>query len=390
MNPSPSQRKTLLIAPDSFKGSLSAVKICAIIENWAAQQSYPLKIISRPMSDGGEGFVDAFVYSGLAQPVSCVVEDPLGRLIHAQFAWQAHSKTALIEMAQASGLPLLLETERDPLRTSTFGTGQLIQAALNLGAQKIVLGLGGSATNDGGSGALQALGFGLLGADQQPISKGAQGLSALSHIEFSATADDLKKLQTVDWIVACDVTNPLLGEQGATAVFGPQKGVTSATHGQIENGLRHFAQVAESTFFCEAKNQPGAGAAGGMAFGLVSFLNAELVSGFDLLADVLGLHEVFQQHAIDLVITAEGRIDAQTRYGKLPMKIAELAQKNQVSCIGLCGLLEIEPQLLPMFKALHSIHEAMDKEATLERLLRETPQNLTTTLSRYLPSWLNL
>ncbi|BBP43709.1 glycerate kinase [Thiosulfativibrio zosterae] len=390
MNPiHPQVPKTLLVAPDSFKGSLSAVAICQSVEKVVKKMGWPIQVVSRPMSDGGEGFVDAVLYAGLAQSVTLEVQNPIGKAVSATFAWQPDSRTAIVEMAQASGLPLLSQDERNPLKASSYGTGQLLVRAIEMGAKKIVLGLGGSATNDGGAGALQALGFQMLNSHNQSIGPGPKGLSELSKIGFEPQGQiTLERLQSIEWVIACDVTNPLLGPLGATAVFGPQKGVTPALYSMIETSLQHFADLMERRFKRSVRNLPGAGAAGGMAGGFVGFLDAKLVSGFTLLADLLALENLFEEQKIDCVLTAEGKIDEQTQYGKLPAQIALMAQRHHVPCVAICGKLEASLQDLPMFKALHSIHEHLPPETPLEILLTQTPQNLTKTLKQHLPTWL--
>ncbi|UQB42399.1 glycerate kinase [Thiomicrospira microaerophila] len=363
--------KRILIAPDSFKGSLSAVEFCQIA-NHLIQHYWPeVEVIERPLSDGGEGFVDAFVYAGLAERKQVETLDPLGHSIQADFAWQAESHTAIIEMAQASGLPRLTPSERNPLHASSYGTGLVINAALQLGAQRVILGLGGSATNDGGAGALQALGVELLKSDGEPIQQGGAGLVDLAGIGCVPT-----NLKQIDWQLACDVTNPLLGELGATRVFGPQKGVTPKNHALLENGLAQFAKRIEQDLGRAMADRPGAGAAGGMAGGFIGVLNAQTQSGFDLLAQATQLEAVFQT-PLDLVITGEGKLDAQTRMGKLPMRLAQLAQRYQVPTLGICGQLAVSPSDLPEFIGLFSLVQGIVDEKTA---MQHTPQWLQNTL----------
>lgn len=369
----------ILIAPDSFKGSISAVEFCEIAASVISTLWPDSNVIQRPLSDGGEGFVDAFVVAGLAERVSVETLDPLGRAIQADFAWQATTQTAIIEMAQASGLPLLAGDERDPLNASSFGTGLVIKAAIDLGAKCIILGLGGSATNDGGAGALQALGVELLNAKGKPIGLGGAGLSELDHIAAMPA-----HLHQIEWQLACDVTNPLLGEQGATTVFGPQKGVNADNFSQLENGLAQFARVIEKDLACQIADLSGAGAAGGMAGGFIGVLNAQTQSGFDLLAKASALEALFEpslelmdDQRIDLVITGEGRLDAQTRMGKLPMRVAQMAQQHGVPTLGVCGQLAINPAELPEFIALFSLVQGIVDEQTA---MQHTPQWLENTL----------
>ncbi|WP_038125780.1 glycerate kinase [Thiomicrospira pelophila] len=349
--------RRILLAPDSFKGSLTAVEFCRIGAQ-VIQRHWPdIQVIQRPLSDGGEGFVDAMVESGRAERRVINSLDPFERPIQAAFAWQADSQTAIIEMAQASGLPLLSKQERDPMRASTSGTGLVIKAALELGAKRIILGLGGSATNDGGAGALQALGIGLLDKQNQPIKPGAKGLVQLAQI-----GEIPQELLGIEWHLACDVTNPLLGEQGATAVYGPQKGVTPQTHAELEQALASFAELIEQRIGHNISTRPGAGAAGGMAGGFMGVLNAKTFSGFELLANTIGLNRTFEQ-GLDLVITGEGRMDEQTRNGKLPMKLAEMSQSYNVPILGICGQLNVSTEQMPEFIGLFSLVHCLTNEA---------------------------
>ena len=346
----------ILLAPDSFKGSLSAVQFCQVAERAILQVFADATVRALPLSDGGEGFVESFVYAKKAENIRLMVADPVGRKTFANFAWQAQTKTAMIEMAQASGLPKLRADEKNPLRASSYGTGQLIQAALDKGAKRIVLGLGGSATNDGGVGALQALGVEILDAQQQPVGLGGQALREIAQI--GAVPEALKQ---VEWVLACDVTNPLLGEMGATAVFGPQKGVNEHNYQFLENGMQNWAQQLEQRAGCKVAEVPGAGAAGGMAAGFIGVLGAKVEPGFDVLKQALAIEQSFAAESWDLVITGEGRIDEQTRFGKLPMRIAQLCTEHQIPCIGLCGSLGVAATEMPEFATLMSIvNQPMD------------------------------
>lgn len=356
--------KRILVAPDSFKGSLSAERFCQITSEVVSANWPEIEVISQPLSDGGEGFVDAIVFSGQAEEKTCETLDPLGRPITAKYGWQPASKTAIIEMAQASGLPLLqFPTDlRDPLKASTFGTGLVIRQAIEQGASKIVLGLGGSATNDGGAGALIALGVELLDAENQPIEQGGVGLTSLAKIGKIP-----EYLQKIDWQLACDVTNPLLGETGATAVYGPQKGAADGAMIVLEAGLYNLAQTIQRDLNREIADLPGAGAAGGMAGGFIGVLGAKTASGFDLLADAVGLEAQFAK-GLDLVITGEGSMDLQTRHGKLLMRLAELSNQNNTPILGLCGQLKLSAEQMPEFIGLHSIlHSLTDFEQVLEQ-----------------------
>jgi glycerate kinase len=339
----------LLLAPDSFKGTLSAVRFCQIAEQEISRRWPEVEVISRPLSDGGEGFIDALVHSGCATRQSRQAPDPLGRPINAHFGWQSATRTAFIEMAQTSGLTLLSRQQRNPLTTSTYGTGLLIQAALELGAQTIVLGLGGSATHDGGAGALQALGIALLDQHRQPIAPGAQGLLTLHEIGPIPTA-----LRHIRWQLACDVTNPLIGPQGAAYTYAKQKGAQQTDLPILDRALAHFAHHLQQHSQRDITQLEGSGAAGGMAAGFIGLLNAQSQPGFELLAHHLHLPALFQQ-GLDLVITGEGRIDSQTAHGKLPWRLARFGQTYQTPTLALAGEIAIEPEHHPEFLALLSL-----------------------------------
>lgn len=363
----------VLLAPDSFKGSLSAIQFCEIATQ-VIQEIHPhSKVIARPMSDGGEGFVDSFVFAGLAEKQTLWASNALGRKTKAQFAWQPETQTAMIEMAQASGLPGIRQEERNPMQTHTYGTGQMIKAAIDLGAKKIILGLGGSATNDGGAGALQALGIPLLDNKGKEINLGGQSLRQLAQI-----GEIPSSLHEIEWQLACDVTNPLLGKDGATAIFGPQKGVTEQNFDALESGLSNWAQVIADKTGRQVKDIPGAGAAGGMAAGFIGLLNAEVTPGFDILNQNLKIESLLEEHAIDWIVTGEGRMDTQTRFGKLPMRIAELGLKHKVPTLGVCGSLGCSPQDLPEFRAIFSIINSPMHEIDA---FQKTPQLLNDTLT---------
>jgi glycerate kinase len=363
----------ILLAPDSFKGSLSAVQFCQIAEQ-AIRLSHPdARILSRPLSDGGEGFVEGFVAAGLAEAKTLWVGNALGRKTKAQFAWLADEQTAIIEMAQACGLPKIRPEERNPMHTHTYGAGQLIQAAIDLGARKVILGLGGSATNDGGSGALQALGVELLDRQGKPIGLGGQSLRDLASIGPIPA-----HLLEIEWELACDVTNPLLGETGATRVFGPQKGVTEHTLPVLEAGLANWAQRLFETRGVQVADLPGSGAAGGMAAGFMGLLNARMTPGFDVLNRHLQLNTLLETTPIDWIVTGEGRIDTQTRFGKLPLRIAQLGLDHKVPTIGVCGSLLCSLEELPEFHALFSILNAPKHEIDA---MQSAPQMLYDTLA---------
>ena len=341
---------TILLAPDSFKGSLTASQFCTIATHEIKAVYSDANVMSYPMSDGGEGFVDCFIDTGAAEARSLWVSGPLGKKTKAYFAWQPDKQTAIIEMAQASGITKIPKMELNPLNTHTYGTGQMIQEAIDLGAKKIILGVGGSATNDGGAGALMALGVKLHNFKGQDINLGGQALKQLHHIEEVPS-----HLLDIEWHIACDVTNPLLGEEGATAIFGPQKGGTEQQLGILEDAMTNYAKVLGEHANKDIHLVPGAGAAGGMAAGFMGILNAKLSPGFDLINQTFGLEQLIAEHKPDYIFTGEGRFDLQTRFGKLPLRIAELGNQYQVPTIGICGSLLCSVEELPEFQSIFSI-----------------------------------
>ena len=373
--------KKIIIAPDSFKGSLSAQRFCELAQAVIARQIPTAEVIALPLSDGGEGFVDSFVQGNLASRCMVTVQDPLARPTTAEFAWQESTKTAIVEMAQASGLTKLQPSERNPLQTHTFGCGQIINKALEQGAKKIVLGLGGSATNDGGVGALRALGIQVNDGNGNSVQLGGQGLSHIAQI-----SDIPLRLREIEWVIASDVTNPLLGEHGATAVFGPQKGLQPQHTGELENGLANWAEKIQQHSGVDVTNLPGAGAAGGMAAGFIGLLGAKVQPGFNVLNEYLAIDRVFtSQQPISLVITGEGRIDRQTAFGKLPLRIAKMAKSHSIPCVGICGSLGVKLTDLPYFTALFSIVNSpmseYDAMLNAERLLTECIENIISLMS---------
>ena len=381
------KRQTWLVAPDSFKGSLSAVAFCQQVRAVRDQLQLPVELIERPMSDGGEGFVEAFLHAGLAHKITLQAHDPLGRWVDVAYGWQPDSQTAYVEMAQASGLPRLQSAERDPMRATSYGTGQALAHAINQGAQTIVLGLGGSATNDGGLGALSALGFVFLDAAGQPIQTPGQ-LPALADWTFvPGLVPSLAHLTSIDWLLACDVENPLLGPQGATRIFGPQKGVTAITQPQLEAGLSQWAQVLQDKGEREVATVAGGGAAGGMAAGLIACLGARLSPGFQVLSQQLGLADVLRDSQVTAVLTGEGQLDAQSLSGKLPVSLAKMAQAYQVPTFALGGQIQHHPSLKAVFAEALSINPA-HKPHDLDELMAQAPDHLFRALTLYWPQWL--
>lgn len=323
----------LVIAPDSFKESLSARAVAdAIAAGWA--RVYPdAELLLCPMADGGEGTVDAVLAATGGERQQTEVSGPLGDPVSATWGLLPGQR-AVIEMAEASGLHRVERARRNVLTASSYGTGELIRAALDAGVRRMVLGLGGSATNDGGAGLLCALGVRMLDVDGRDLPPGGAALARLRHIDLTGLDT---RLAQVEVLVAADVDNPLCGPRGASAVFGPQKGATPAQVEQLDAALEHYADVMASTLGEDLRNLPGVGAAGGLGFAARAVLKAAFRPGVELVAELAGLAEALQ--GADLVITGEGRLDGQSLHGKTPVGVARIARAAGVPVIALAGSL---------------------------------------------------
>ncbi|WMT20046.1 glycerate kinase [Parageobacillus toebii] len=353
----------VIIAPDSFKESLSALEVANAIEKGFRDIFPEAEYVKIPMADGGEGTVQSLVDATGGRIVKTEVTGPLGDRVQAFFGMLGDGKTAVIEMAAASGLHLVPSEKRNPLVTTTRGTGELILAALDEGAEHIIIGIGGSATNDGGAGMIQALGGRLLDRHGKEIGPGGGSLSELADIDLSGLD---QRLKCVKIEVACDVDNPLTGPKGASAVFGPQKGATPEMVATLDKNLHHYADVIERVLGKQVKDIPGAGAAGGLGAGLLAFLEAKLKRGVEIVLETVNFHERIQ--GASLVITGEGRIDRQTIFGKTPIGVAKAAKRYNIPVIAIAGsvsddsdvvrsygidaLYSIVPGIIPIEKAL--------------------------------------
>lgn len=324
----------IVIAPDSFKDSLDAAGVARAIASGLAQVWPACERIECPMADGGEGTMQAIVAASQGELLRQVVRGPLGEPVEAAWGWLAESRTAVIEMAQASGIQLVPNGQRDACRSSTWGTGELIAAALAAGASRIVLAIGGSATNDGGSGMLRALGLRLLDARGEPLAEGGLALAQLARIDASGLDPRLAQVQ-VD--VAADVDNPLCGANGASAIFGPQKGANPEQVQALDQALARFADHCADVLGKDVRDEPGSGAAGGMGFAAKAFMGAQFRPGVEVVAELAGLDALVQ--GADLVITGEGRFDAQTLRGKTPLGVARVAKRHGVPVVVLAGTL---------------------------------------------------
>ncbi|TFF14382.1 glycerate kinase [Pseudomonas sp. BCA14] len=324
----------IIIAPDSFKDSLSAEGVARAIAEGLAHVWPDAQLVQCPMADGGEGTVDAVLAACNGELRRQPVHGPLGGTVEARWGWLADSRTAIIEMAEASGLQLVPPGQRDACSSSTYGTGELIRAALDLDAQRIILAIGGSATNDGGAGAMQALGVQLFDSNGQPLPAGGLALAGLARIDLEQLDP---RLARVRFDIAADVNNPLCGPQGASAIFGPQKGATPEQVQQLDAALGHFADHCAKVLPKDVRDEPGSGAAGGLGFAAKAFLGAQFRAGVDVVAELVGLDDAVR--GADLVMTGEGRFDAQTLRGKTPFGVARIAQRHQVPVIVIAGTL---------------------------------------------------
>jgi len=362
----------ILVVPDSFKESLSAREVAQAISNGIQSVNSEVVVKQLPFSDGGEGALDLLqnLFDGALVITSTI--DAIGRSIKAPYFRFANRKAAWIELSQASGLAQIEPKQRNPMMASTYGTGLQIRHALDAGAEEIYLGIGGSATNDGGTGILSALGGLFSDAEGEMLLPGGGFLTELDHIDVEAIPQFQLK-------VACDVTNPLLGVQGATAVYGPQKGVTPEMQPQLEAGLANFSKHIELLTQKSVAEVPGAGAAGGCAAGLHGLLGAELISGFELLAELSNLESEIKE--ADLVITAEGRVDGQSIEGKLPVGVAKLTQKHNKPLIVLTG--SMGEHLDPLYSlGINSIFSIQKGPCTLEESINNASALLTSTAER--------
>ncbi|HTJ61407.1 MAG TPA: glycerate kinase [Candidatus Saccharimonadales bacterium] len=321
----------VVIAPQSFKGSADAVAVAAAIARGFRRVLPDAKLDELPLADGGEGTVHALVRATNGQVRMARVHDPLLREIGAEWGILGGAKTAVVEMAAASGLPLLRESERDPRITSTRGTGELILAAAASGADRIVIGIGGSATNDGGAGMARALGYRFLDREGRDLPEGGAALARLHHLEGQTDPRLIRPAVEV----ACDVRNPLLGPEGASAVYGPQKGATSEMITELDAALARYADVIEDFVGRNVRDVPGAGAAGGLGAGLLAFLDARLRSGAELVLDATKFASRIA--GADLVVTGEGRADAQSVYGKLTQTVTHAARDAGVRAVMVVG-----------------------------------------------------
>ncbi|SIR60203.1 glycerate kinase [Aeromonas sp. RU39B] len=371
----------IVIAPDSFKESLSAMQVADAIEAGFRQVLPDASYIKLPMADGGEGTVQSLVDATGGRIVPVEVTAPLGNRVEAFIGLLGDGKRAVIEMAAASGLHLVAPELRNPLLTTTYGTGELILAALDLGVEHLILGIGGSATNDAGAGMIQALGGRLDKADGTPIGAGGGALAELANINLSGLDPRLATLQIE---VACDVNNPLCGPKGASAIFGPQKGATHEMVAELDANLAAYAHRIEQQLGRQVANQPGAGAAGGMGAALHGLLGAELKPGVEIVLEALKLADAVCD--ADLVITGEGRIDSQTIHGKTPIGVARCAKRFGKPVIGIAGCLSDDCGVVHQH-GIDAVFAIVNRAMALPEALATAHNNLELTARNVAALW---
>jgi len=364
----------ILIAPDKFKGSLSAREVAENIAAGLRDVLPDAKIDIVPMADGGEGTAQVIRDALGGSWVNCAAHDPLGRQIDARYAWIEHRKLAVMEMSEAAGMRRLSGGERDPLRANTFGVGEMLLDAMQRGSREIVIGLGGSATNDGGFGMARALGFRFFSGNDHDHEL----TSAISELQKLRRIQSPRNLWLPKIIAAVDVRNPLLGKNGATQVFGPQKGVSEDKVDILERALTRLADVVSKDLEIDYRDEPGAGAAGGLGFGLMSFCGAKIRPGFDVVAKAVKLEAKVKD--IDLIITGEGRLDAQTLQGKTPAGVAQLARRLGKRVFAIVGSASEDRSVDEIFDKVYVLAQPgmSEKEnmAHAAELLRENAREL--------------
>ena len=334
----------IVVAPDSFKGSLTAVEVSDAIEQGIREIFPEAEIVKIPMADGGDGTVQCLVNATGGEILRKKVTDPLGDEVLASYGILGDKKTSVIEMAEASGLTLVPKNRRNPLITTTYGTGQVIKAALDQGCRKMIIGIGGSATNDGGAGMVQALGAKLLDKDGGEIGFGGGELKKVFRIDTKYLDNRLSETEV---LIASDVSNPLCGPKGATRVYGPQKGATPEMIKELDESLAYFAEIIKRDLNKDVKDIPGAGAAGGLGAGLIAFLDAELKPGIEIIIEIVKLEQAIKD--ADLVITGEGKIDSQTIYGKAPIGVAKIAKKYSIPVIAVAAIISDDADIVHQY-----------------------------------------
>lgn len=375
--------KRILIATDSFKESLTCEEVAEAITTGFYKAGRDVETAFIPIADGGEGTVKSLVLASNGRQIFCDVVGPLGEVVTATYGISGDSKTAFIEMASASGLALVPVEKRNPMITTTYGTGQLINEALDKGVEKIIIGIGGSATNDGGLGMAQALGISCKDHLGNELGFGGAELSSLDTIEIPSELR--QKLSTVEIKVACDVDNPLTGDNGASTIYGPQKGATPRQVNLLDNALIHFAEIIQKELKIDIDSIAGAGAAGGLGAGLVAFTGGILQSGIGIVMEYLTIEKHLD--GVDLVVVGEGKMDNQTLKGKAPVGVSRLAMKKGIPVIAVVGVNESDPDLMKV-NGIIEVFESKKEEQTIPEAMANARQNIidvvkTIDLSQY-------
>lgn len=356
----------IVVAVDSFKGSLTSMEAGNAVRDGILRAIPQALVVVRPLADGGEGTTDALIEGLGGRKVELTVSGPMGRPVRAFYGWLPESRTAVMEMAAAAGLTMVADSEKDPLKASTYGVGEMILHAVKRGCREFILGIGGSATNDGGLGMLAALGYEFTDGNGCPVPQGAAGLGQTVRISGERALPELKECT---FKVACDVTNPLCGTNGATYIYGPQKGVTPDIMDRLDQDMAGFAHVTAAYLGTDNREAPGAGAAGGLGFALMGYLGASLEPGVDLLLKATGLEEALKD--ADVAVTGEGRLDGQTAMGKAPVGVAGLAKKYDITVLAFAGGVTKEAvkcnakgidAFFPIVRGVTTLQEAMEPE----------------------------
>lgn len=368
----------VVVAIDSFKGSLSSIEAGQAVKAGVLAAHPDANVIIKPLADGGEGTTDAFIEGLGGQRIDLIVTGPMGSPVSCYYGYLEKDKTAIIEMASASGITLVPAHQKNPLTASTRGVGEMILHALEKGCRHFIIGIGGSATNDAGIGMLKALGYSFLDEQGLDVGEGAQALGKVASIDAKNRHPLLDDCQ---FRIACDVTNPLCGENGATYIYGPQKGVTEAQKESLDQDMAHFADVTETTLNCAYKNYPGAGAAGGLGFAFLSYLHASLSPGVELILDAINLSDALND--ADIVVTGEGQLDRQTAMGKAPVGVAKLAKAHGAKVLAFSGSVTKEAvacnqagidAFFPILRRIITLEEAMEPSTARSNMTASVEQ----------------
>lgn len=368
----------VVVAIDSFKGSLSSIEAGQAVKAGVLAAHPDANVIIKPLADGGEGTTDTFIEGLGGQRIDLIVTGPMGSPVSCYYGYLEKDKTAIIEMASASGITLVPAHQKNPLTASTRGVGEMILHALEKGCRHFIIGIGGSATNDAGIGMLKALGYSFLDEQGLDVGEGAQALGKVASIDAKNRHPLLDDCQ---FRIACDVTNPLCGENGATYIYGPQKGVTEAQKESLDQDMAHFADVTETTLNCAYKNYPGAGAAGGLGFAFLSYLHASLSPGVELILDAINLSDALND--ADIVVTGEGQLDRQTAMGKAPVGVAKLAKAHGAKVLAFSGSVTKEAvacnqagidAFFPILRRIVTLEEAMEPSTARSNMTASVEQ----------------